>query len=176
MSGDTKLISRIALLSALIYVLSWGTSFLPNVNLAFFIAFLAGYLWGAVPGALVGGIGMWLWTSLNPFGPAVLPVSIAQVAGMAACGLVGSSARQLKRLELKERNHWLALMFAGLICTLVFYLPVTLVDAWVFQPFWPRFVTGLLFMGISLAANVVVFPLLFGVTARLRERETAISC
>ena len=37
-----RLIARIALFSALIYVLSWGTSFLPSVNLAFFIAFAAG--------------------------------------------------------------------------------------------------------------------------------------
>jgi len=174
MSSSTRLIARIALFSALIYVLSWGTAALPNVNLAFLIAFSAGYLWGAIPGMAVGAIGMWLWTSFNPYGPAALPIAFVQVAGLATCGLVGFLSRRLIGNDTGPGRHWPTLLLAALVCTLVFYVPVNLVDAWVFQPFWPRFVTGLPFMGISLAANLIIFPLFFAVTQQIRKRESAI--
>ena len=74
MTGSVRLISRIALFAALFYVLSWGTAFLPNVNLGFLVAFTAGLLWGAVPGMLVGAVGMGIFTMFNPYGPATVPV------------------------------------------------------------------------------------------------------
>jgi uncharacterized membrane protein len=170
MNADVRLVTRVALFSALIYVLSWGTSYFPNVNLAFFVAFSAGFLWGAGPGLVVGGVGMWLWTSFNPFGPALLPVAIAQVAGMAACGLVGYFARGPIGNKPKD-NLWVVLGLAGVLCTLVFYLPVMIADAWIRQPFWPAIIGGLPWMGISLASNVVIFPLFFRVTRRIYERD-----
>ena len=173
MSLTTRLIARIALFSALIYVLSWSTALLPNVNFAFLIAFAAGYLWGAGPGILVGGVGMWLWTSFNPFGPAALPIAAMQVLGLAACGLIGFLSRRLIGDSRAGRARW-ALILAALLCTLAFYLPVSLVDAWLFQPFWPRFITGLSFMGISLIANVILFPLSLAVILQLRKRERLI--
>jgi len=170
MSRTTRLIARIALFSALIYVLSWSTALLPNVNFAFLIAFAAGYLWGAVPGILVGSVGMWLWTSFNPFGPAALPIAVVQVIGLAACGLIGFLSRRLIDDSRIGRARW-ALLLAALLCTLAFYLPVSLVDAWLFQPFWPRLITGLSFMGISLVANLILFPLSLAVILRIRKRE-----
>lgn len=174
MSGSPRLLTRIAVFSALIYVLSWGTSYLVNVNLAFFIAFSAGFIWGAGPGIAVGAMGMFLWTSFNPFGPAAPPVAIAQVIGLAGCGLVGFLSRRMVGGATRSRSRVPALLAAALICTLVFYVPVNLVDAWVFQPFWPRFISGSLFMGISLVANFVIFPIFFGVTSQIRERERAV--
>ena len=85
------LITRIALFSALIYVFSLGTFYLPNINLAFFIAFSAGFLWGKLPGALAGGVGMWLWTSFNPNGPASL--SLKRLAWLPVVSPVACSVR-----------------------------------------------------------------------------------
>ncbi len=169
MNPRARLISRIALFSALIYVLSWATAYFPNVNLAFFLAFSAGYLWGALPGLLVGGIGMGLWSGLNPVGPASPPVFIAQVLGMAACGLVG---RFFSDLPKSGPRRVLLLLVAAVLCTAVFYLPVSVTDAWVYGPFWPRFYTGLVWMGFSLVANLVIFPLLFNVTRKIYSRES----
>ncbi len=166
-----RLITRIALFSALIYVLSWATAFLPNVNLAFFIAFSAGFLWGLWPGLAVGAIGMWLWTSFNPYGPASLPVMLAQVSGMATCGLIGYGFNRMHRESTGGLSHRLWLVLAAIACTISFYLPVTVVDAWVYQPFWPRLITGLPWIGISLVANAIVFVVLFGVTLHLQRRE-----
>jgi len=167
------LISRIALLSALIYVLSWGTSYLPNVNFVFFIVFFSGFLWGAVPGILVGAIGMGLWTLFSPYGPAPVPIMMAQVVGAAGSGLVGAVFRWSNWQRDKAPSLVVRLILSAFLCTVVFYLPVNTVDAALFQPFWPRFVGGAIWAAISLGFNVIIFPLLFRAARRLYVRESA---
>jgi hypothetical protein len=174
MTTRLRLITRIALLAAMIYVLSWATSYFPNVNLAFFIAFSAGYIWGAWPGIAIGALGMWLWTSFNPIGPAMPIVAVAQVAGLGLCGLLGFLFRTLLSNVEVGRIRTSLLLLAALLCTLVFYVPVSVAGAWVIQPFWPRLWGGLVFSLISLVANLLIFPLLFSVTRRISEREGAV--
>ncbi len=171
MTSRVRLVARIALLSALIYVLSWATSYFPSVNAAYFVAFSAGCLWGFGPGAAVGALGMWLWTSFNPLGPAPLPIALAQIFGMAICGCLGPFFRFLLKDSRQSLLFWPWLILAATACTIIYYLPVTIIDAWLFQPFWPRIVIGLPFVGISLVANAVIFPLLFGATRRISERD-----
>jgi len=169
--SDPRLISRIALFSALVYVLSWGTSYFPNLNFVFFIVFTSGFLWGAGPGALVGLVGMGLWTVFNPYGPAPFPIMVAQLVGAASAGPVGSSFVRFPWQAMSERRLVASLVVCAVACTLLFYLPVNLIDSWLFRPFWPRFITGLLWMMISLVSNAIIFPLLFKVTRLLYLRE-----
>ena len=166
-----RLITRIGLFSALIYVLSWGTSYFPNLNFIFFIIFLAGFLWGVVPGMLVGLIGMGLWTAFNPYGMAVPQIMLAQMLGAAAGGLIGGWLRRAAWQRWSSTRRMFILVLSSIACTLLFYIPVNVVDAWVFQPFWPRFVTGLLWTAISLVFNALIFPLLFKTALRLYVRE-----
>ncbi len=170
-----RLITRIGLFAALIYVLSWGTATIPNVNLVFFIVFSAGFMWGAVPGMIVGALGMGLWSAFNPYGPAMAPIMVAQMVGAALSGVVGAVFR---RQNWHNRDGWLLVFFpaaCGLGCTLLYYLPVNTVDAWVFQPFWPRFVAGGLWSLISVGSNLLIFPLLFRAARPLYIREKAFS-
>jgi uncharacterized membrane protein len=171
MRNRSRLIARVALFSALIYVLSWATSYLPNVNFVFFIVFTAGFIWGTAAGALVGLVGMGLWTTLNPYGPADIAVTMAQVLGAAASGPIGTLFRKSGWQQASREGLVIRLVIVATLCTLAFYLLVNTVDAWVYQPFWPRFTVGLLWMLISLGANLVIFPLLFSVTRLLYERE-----
>lgn len=171
MNARLRLIPRIALFSALIYVFSWGTSYLPNVNLAFFIAFSAGVMWGFIPGALVGALGMGLWSMINPFGPASPPVMLAQVIGMAFSGIAGGAFRYRMWHLLTGKRLTTYLILASVVCTLLFYLPVNFIDAWLFQPFWPRFVGGMAWSVISLLANIIIFPILFRPVTLLYNRE-----
>lgn len=174
MMRGPRLLARVALFSALVYVFSWGTSYLPNVNLIFFIVFTAGFVWGGSAGILVGAVGMGLWTAFNPYGPAMLPIMMAQMLGAAASGLVGAAFRsRYERIQHKAKTALVELIAAAWLCTLFFYLPVNAVDAWLFQPFWPRFVGGLLWMLITLVSNSLIFPLLFGVTRHLYQKECA---
>ena len=171
MNTRLRLIPRIALFSALIYVFSWGTSYLPNINLAFFIAFSAGVFWGFIPGALVGALGMGLWSMINPFGPATLPVFLAQVFGMALSGLTGGVFAFKKWHLIAGKQLTAYLVLASIACTLLFYIPVNFIDAWLFQPFWPRFVGGMAWSGISLIANIIIFSILFRPVSLLYNKE-----
>lgn len=166
-----RLLTRIALFAALIYVLSMATAFVPNVKLVFFLIFAAGFLWGASAGLLVGAIGMGLWTTFNPYGPAGIPVMIAQIIGAAAGGLVGHLFGRFRWKSWKTFVLFPVLALCGLICTVLFYLPVSLVDAWLYQPFWPRIIAGLPWVGLSIVSNLIVFPLLFGAARYLYDRE-----
>ncbi len=173
MSKRLRLIARTALFSALIYVLSWVTASLPNVNLVFFVIFAAGFLWGGVVGALVGVIGMGLWTAFNPYGPALPPIMVAQLIGASASGVIGA---WFHRWYYPRSNRWVLagkLALAAVACTVLYYLPVNAADAWLFRPFWPRFITGLGWVGISLVSNIIVFPLLFRAAEYLYARESA---
>jgi len=175
MSVSLRLITRIALFAALIYVLSWGTSYFPNVNLVFFIVFTAGFLWGAAAGVLVGAVGMGLWTTFNPYGPADFSIMLAQVGGIALSGVTGFFFRKSRWSERGKKSLITSLVLAAIVCTFLFYLPVNFVDAWVYQPFWPRFITGMLWSLVSVVANVIIFPLLFPVTRYLYDRERILS-
>ena len=175
MSDSSRLITRIALFAALIYVLSWGTSYLPNVNLIFFVVFLAGFVWGAGAGFLVGLIGMGLWSAFNPYGPADFTIMLAQMLGMALNGPIGYFFR---KTNWRKQGRWALaanLVLSAMVGTLLFYVPVNFVDAWVYQPFWPRFITGMAWSLISLTANIIIFPLLFSVARYLYDRESTLS-
>ncbi len=162
-----KLLTRIALFSSLIYIFSWISSFIPNVNLIFFIVFTAGFMWGFKAGFLTGAIGMGLWTIFNPMG---MPNPLTVVAQIIGAGLGAITGAMLGKVNWKELNLvmlFIYLELAAIISTLLFYLPINLVDAWLYQPFWERFVGGMLFSLISFGSNMIIFPILFPVTKQL---------
>jgi uncharacterized membrane protein len=145
----------------MIYVLSYGISFIPNVNPIFFIVFSAGFMWGTIPGILTGMIGMGLWTFFNPFGPAQLPVMAAQIVGTALSGSIGALSYNLLKSNSNKLIKIVYLAIASIICTLLFYIPVNFIDAWLIQPFMARFITGMTWSVISLVSNILIFPVLF---------------
>ncbi|MBD3401342.1 ECF transporter S component [candidate division GN15 bacterium] len=171
MTDAPRLLTRIALFSALAYVLAWLCTYIPNVNLMYFVVFSAGFLWGLLPGLLVGAIGMGLWSALNPFGPADPVVFVAQVVGMALCGVIGGLFRHGNWHRRSLGLQAVVMVGAAGLCTVLYYLPVNFADAWVYQPFWPRFTAGLVFMLWTLVSNAIAFPLLFGITKHLYARE-----
>lgn len=167
-----RLMTRVSIFSALFYVLSWAFVSIPDINPGFFVVFSAGFLWGAVPGMIVGFVGMGLFTTFNPLGPAGIPVSAAQVIGMSWVGLLGCWVACLnwKRWSPFTRHFIMAL--AGMGSAVLFFLPVSLVDAWVYRPFWPRFIVSATISLIPMAFNAVVFPWLFVVIRKVHERES----
>jgi uncharacterized membrane protein len=166
-----RLITRIALFSALVYVTSWSLVVLPNIKVSFFIMFLAGLLWGAGPGILVGIVGTALWSLFNPYGPVALPILLAQMVGSALCGIIGALARSLQVFTRPALVALSIITLCGLTCVIVYYTPVNVADAWIFKPFWPRFIASLPWTLIALCANALIFPLLFPVARLLYDKE-----
>jgi hypothetical protein len=169
--SPVRLATRIGLFSALVYVFSWVTIYLPNISLIFFIVFSAGYLWGRVPGLLVGIIGMGVWTTFNPYGPAHFYIMLVQLLGASISGLLGAAFRGGAVEEKLSGALRFKLALSGGACALLYFLPVMTVDAWLFGPFWPRLIGGLPWVAFSIMANIMIFPMLFGVTQRIKMRE-----
>jgi len=166
-----RLIARIALFTALCYVFGWMFFWLPNVNLMYFVVFSAGFLWGIGPGVAVGALGMWLWSAFNPGGPTDPFTTAAQIFGMSLIGLLGAAFRGLGWHLGPGWLRTLRLVVAGAICTAAFFLPVSAVDAWLYQPFWPRFVVGMIISAPAAVFNSVAFALLFTATLYLYGKE-----
>ena len=171
-----RLIPRIGLFAALIYVLSWATSLLPNVNLIFFIVFSAGFMWGKAAGMLVGFIGMGLTTFFNPFGPAPLPIMVIQMVFISLSGFIGALFIIPNSSQKKKIRLYLLLSFYSVICTLCYFIPVNLVDAWLFQPFWERLYIGLLWSLISVVSNIFIFTILFPALQSFYTKEREVLC
>jgi uncharacterized membrane protein len=168
-----RLIARIALFAALIYVTSWSLAAIPDVKVSFFIMFTAGFVWGTTAGAMVGAVGTALFSMFNPYGPTTIPMMIAQISGSALCGAAGALYQYSGWYEGSPKVVRIGLVLCGVVCTALYYVPVNVVDAWLFQPFWPRLIASLPFTGLALIANALIFPLLFGVTRFLYDREKA---
>jgi uncharacterized membrane protein len=166
-----RLLTRVAMFSALVYVANFALAWIPNVKLGYFIIFAAGYLWGLKAGIGVGAIGQGMFTLFNPFGPAALPVMIAQIFGGAAMGAVGAWWQKYRVHEKGAKSAVFFCVLAGIVCTLVYFIPVNIVDAWLLQPFWVQLVGSLSFTMIALVANALIFPLLFPIVAYLYRRE-----
>jgi hypothetical protein len=162
------LLVQAALLAALNYVLSLSLVWLVNIKPIFVLLFISAGVWGAGSAILTAIFGILLWTFANPLGPAPLPVAAAQVCGgvlaALACGISVHLTRNRKGMML-----WLLAALGGLMSTGVFFLVVNIVDAWVNQPFWPWFVTGMLTSILPIALHVILFPALVPVVLRLRK-------
>ncbi|UCD16667.1 MAG: ECF transporter S component [Candidatus Zixiibacteriota bacterium] len=172
MSGRVKLLARVAVFSALVFASCYAAVFLPNVNPCFFVVFTAGFLWGVWPGMTVGVVGFFLWSVFNPYGPVVLPLLVSQLVGISFSGIIGAVAA---RIMIPLRWGYRAsttLIFSGLICGLLYHLVVDVVDALIYQPFWPRLAGGAVFSLITVGSNAIIFPLFYTALAFLKEKES----
>jgi len=94
MNRNIRITARVALFAALVFVCSYLSSFIFNVNPAFFIVFSAGFLWGLKPGLLVGIVGFFLYSNFSPYGMATLPVLISQLIGISFTAIIGAYYRR----------------------------------------------------------------------------------
>jgi uncharacterized membrane protein len=165
--------TRVAMFAALVFVSAYFSVHLYNVNLGFFIVFLAGLLWGIGPGVTVGLIGFFLWSNFNPFGPAPLPLLIAQLIGIIATPVIGHLTGKFLNRSKNRLNKILILSCAGILSGLCYHIPVDIVDAWLYRPFWERLVGGLLFSLITIVANAIIFPILLPALKMMTGKEKA---
>jgi len=171
MNSRIKIITRVAVFAALVFVFSYFAVFINNVNPAFFIVFSAGLLWGIWPGVGVGAIGFFLWSSLNPFGPPPFPILISQIIGISLTAVIGAAAKRWLTEERNTLKNILIMAAAGLVSGVAYHLIVDPVDAFLFQPFWPRLIGGLLFSLITIISNCIIFPLFYPALVYLMKSE-----
>ncbi|MBN2226248.1 MAG: ECF transporter S component [candidate division Zixibacteria bacterium] len=171
MTTRVRLLARVAVFSALVFAACYAAVFLPNVNPCFFVVFAAGFFWGIGPGVTVGVVGFFLWSTFNPYGPVALPLLISQLIGISFSGVIGVLAQKVIDPRRGNMKTIVLLALAGLGCGLMYHLVVDVVDAIIYQPFWPRLIGGAVFSLITIVSNAIIFPLFFPVLAFMRERE-----
>ena len=170
MNWNIKILARVAVFAALAFVFAYFSTWIYNVNLGFFIIFLAGFLWGFAPGIITALVAYFLFSVFNPLGPPALPVLLAQLAGASLTAIIGTlSVKPI--MNTKGLKKYLILALAGILSGLTFHIIVDVADAWVFQPFWPRLIGGLLFSLITIVSNAIIFPLLYPAVAFMHKQE-----
>lgn len=156
------------MLAALAYSGSFLLLAIPNATLSILIVFFAGWYLRLVAGVLVGAIAALLITIFNPYGLAPLPIVFSQVFGYVLIGATGAMSSRLGRENVTAATRTVLALLA-IITALEFQIPVSLVDAWLYQPFWERLALSVPFALVTIGANVLFFVILFPVLANVQK-------
>lgn len=170
MNIDGKFSARVALFSALAYILALASVYIPNVSLSFIAVFASGALFGRNTGMTVGGLSMFLWTVFNPLGMAPVPISIAQIIGMTMVGALGSAVHRSMVMKEVSPRGFVGFAFFGLASGLIYQILVSLVSAWLFGPFWASLSAGLVFTLATIISNGLIFPACYPAIVKLAVR------
>ena len=158
-----------ALLAGLAFVANFLLLLLPNVSLAFFIVFLAGYVLGYGWGMLTGGLAWFLISFYNPYGMAMLPLLIVQILCGALIGLCWAFARKLYAVKVKNWQTYIIYALWGGFVSAVFMGGVSVADAFLFGPFKERLLLGLGFSMLTVLTNIFIFPILSPLVKYVKE-------
>ena len=183
---STRSVAVVALLAALVAALGFLLAGIPNVELVGLASFVSGAAIGSRRGAAAGGLGVALYSGLNPYGAAAPPTFLSQVAGGAMFGVAGGfAAARANARSPRDRPGSPALAAdgpvllgaAGLVLTLIYDGLTnygTAVSIGAARHPWPVLVGGWAFGVWHVVWNVAFFatlgpPLLAG----LRRRRLA---
>jgi len=157
-----------ALFAALAVALGYVRPPIPGVELITLGIFLGGVVTGVVGGIAVGILAECVFSMLNPLGPALPLVFVAQLLGMGIVGAAGGLlAPHLARLASGGRS--LLLGVTGFLVTLIFDFVTNLAQGIHMGPILPTLIAGLTFSLIHLGANTLVFALLGTGSLRVLE-------
>lgn len=171
MKIDGRFAARVALFAALAYILALASVYIPNVSLSFIAVFASGALFGLKTGVAAGGLGMFLWTVFNPYGMAMIPITIAQIFGMMLVGALGATVAGSVFMRYVQRRGFWIFAVMGTAAGLLYQIIVGVVNAWIFGPFWASLSAGLVFSLATIISNALIFPACYPLVVRLANRE-----
>jgi uncharacterized membrane protein len=165
---NIKLISRIAIFTALAIALGYTLSFVPNFELITSTIFLSGVLLGMEAGMIVGMLSFLIFGFANPLGPSPLPLLLAQISGGIFAGFMGGFYRK------KKWDRVYILVLSGLLVTFVYDM-ITTATGFIYFPtkktFVAYFLFGLPFVLWHLWTQGIIYALiLFPIIKHLKKR------
>jgi len=171
-------IRRLALSGGLVaaaFAIKYPLVGVVNVEPLTLAFFAVGYAFGASWGAFVGAAGEALYATINPFGPPIVPVWVAQIVSMAVVGLAGGWIGGLHhRLNWSQWPARALIVAAGIGVTLIFDLLTNMALAVAIGPFWPVMVAGIPFAAVHVGSNALLFLLVFPILRRWFLRSTSV--
>ena len=172
MNRETKNIAFIGVFIAMVVGLGYSLVLVPNVELVTAMIFLSGVLMGVKRGMIVGIVGEFIFSSINPVGSGLLfpPMLVAQVVAM---GVVGATGGVLQNYIIKcepKLRHTITIGIVGFILTFIYDAFVSLAFP-IAAGFKSREILGVVAAGIAfnavhLVANTAVFIILVPVAAK----------
>jgi len=140
---------------------------LPNIEPLTLAFFAVGYAYGPLWGLFVGMAGELLYATINPFGPPIVPVWLAQIVGMGIAGMAGGWLGQW-HYRANWSSRWMlgAIVAAGVLVTLLFDIFTNVAIAFAIGPFWPVLIAGVPFAAVHVASNALLFLLIFPILRR----------
>lgn len=163
-----KLISRIAIFTALAIAFGYILSPVPNFELITSTIFLSGALLGSSAGMIVGAISFLIFGFANPLGPSPLPLLLAQVLGGMFTGYMGGIYKR------EKWNKVYILVLLGILVTFVYDMFTTSVGFLFFptkETFLAYLVFGLPFVLWHIWTQGIIYGLiLFPIVKQLRKR------
>ena len=157
---------------ALLLGVGYALAFVPNIELLTAMIFLAGVLMGFKRGIIIGVIGEFLFSALNPMGSGLLfpPMLIAQLIAMAIVSLSGTLMRNYILSCKRGIVSSITMGGIGLILTLLYDILVSaafpISAGFSFREVIGTIIAGLAFSAVHLIGNTLVFILLVPVAAQ----------
>ncbi|MCX7834564.1 MAG: ECF transporter S component [bacterium] len=156
-------IAQIGVWSAAVAAVGYLFSFIPNVEAVTFTTALAGVFLGPINGAIVGGIGIAIYSLFNPWGFPPILLLLVQMVAMAS---IGGISGILKRF-IPHRIHFRILFWGvvGLMGSLWYDLLTTLITPFLAemqgQSLLVVLVAQIPFTAVKGLANIILFASLF---------------
>ena len=172
MHQKTRHIAFSGIFIALILGVGYALAFVPNVELVTTMIFLAGVLMGLKHGLLVGILGEFLFSALNPIGSGLLfpPMLIAQIAAMTVVCLTGALLRNYILNWKTSLPNIILIGAIGLLLTLFYDILVSaaypLSAGFKLRETVATIIAGLAFSVIHLISNTIIFIVLVPLTAQ----------
>jgi len=172
--GYHKALVLTALFAGLAYIANNLMLILPNISLAFFIVFLAGYALGSKWGGVTGILAFFLISYFSPFGLAMPQLLAGQLICGGIIGVGGGVAYKI--FPVKMKIWWLYPVYAlwGLALTGLYMGVISAIDAFIFGPFTERFLLGLGFSILTIVSNLIIFPIMMPILNFVKETIVAL--
>ena len=172
MHQKTRHIAFSGIFIALILGVGYALAFVPNVELVTTMIFLAGVLMRLKRGLLVGILGEFLFSALNPIGSGLLfpPMLIAQIAAMTVVCLTGALLRNYILNWKTSLSNIILIGAIGFLLTLFYDILVSaaypLSAGFKLRETVATIIAGLAFSVIHLISNTIIFIVLVPLTAQ----------
>jgi len=165
-------VARIGGLLAAAFVLKMPAVGLPNVEPFTLVYFFIGFRYGIFWGGSVAALGEFLYSTLNPFGAALPPVTAAQIIGMAVAGAAGGLAARFNPHRIFSLPRRWGLALTAIVITLFYDVLTNLAMFWMLGNLWAWLIAGIPFSSLHIASNSLLFAFVFPVLRKIVPART----
>ncbi len=161
MNLTARELAHIGGLVAAAFVIKLPLLGIPNVEPFLLTYFFIGFRFGPGWGLTIGAAAEFLYSTLNPFGPAIPPVLLAQVLGMGLAGLIGGILASWNPWDWLTKPNRIGLAILGGVITLFYDLATNLAMVATLGSLWAWLIAGIPFSALHIVSNCLLFAVVF---------------